>query len=333
MSGKPTVFIDGEAGTTGLQIRARLEGRDDLTLVSIAPDRRKDPEERRRLLNEVDVAVLCLPDAAAIESVSLIRNPAVKVLDASTAHRTAPDWVYGFPELLPAQRAAVAAASRVSNPGCYPTGFTALVRPLVDAGLIAADAALTVNAVSGFSGGGRQMVEDYEAASPAGREAAYPYGDYALTLEHKHLPEMAVYGGLDQSPLFVPAVGHFKCGMLVHVPLTASLLKPGTTAADVHAVLAARYAGEGFVGVAPQDGGDLLRDGKFLDPRALNGTNRIELFVFGHKSRGQILLAARLDNLGKGASGAAVQNLNLMLGLPEMAGLEAPLPLTDTIMT
>lgn len=332
MATKPTIFIDGEAGTTGLQIRARLERRDDVELVSIDPAKRKDAGERKRLLNAVDLAILCLPDDAAREAVSLIENPSVKVLDASTAHRTARGWVYGFPELTAGHRGMVAEAARVANPGCYPTGFLALVRPLVEKGVVAPGTALTVNAVSGYSGGGRGLIEAYESVSAVGGESAYPFGIYGLGFDHKHLPEMRVQAGLDSLPLFSPAVGHYKCGMLVQVPVPFGLMSKSASGLDLHRILAQHYEGERFVRVMPYQGEGALRDGKFLDPRATNGTNDMELFVFANDGQGQALLIARLDNLGKGASGAAVQNLNLMLGMAEQAGLEQRLPEEMTIM-
>lgn len=332
MATKPTIFIDGEAGTTGLQIRARLARRDDVEVVSIDPAKRKDAAERKKLLNAVDLAILCLPDAAAREAVSLVENPSVKVLDASSAHRTTQGWTYGFPELTAGQRQAVAEATRVSNPGCYPTGFLALVRPLVEDGVIAPGTSLTVNAVSGYSGGGRALVEAYESAEPVGGEAAYPFGLYGLGFDHKHLPEMRVQSGLDSLPLFSPAVGHYKCGMLVQVPLSFDRLSKSAGGLDLHRILARHYEGERFVRVMPYQGADSLRDGKFLDARGANGTNDLELFVFANDSQGQALLVARLDNLGKGASGAAVQNLNLMLGFAEEAGLEDRLPEDMTVM-
>ena len=307
----PTVFIDGEAGTTGLQIAERLEGREDLQLLRIDAERRKDVEERRRLLNRCDIAVLCLPDSAARESVSLIDNPAVRVLDASTAHRVDADWVYGFAELTPSQRSEIRRARRVSNPGCYPTGFIALVRPLVDAGLLSATQALSVNAVSGYSGGGRPLIERFEAG------LGVAHGVYGLSLAHKHLPEMKKHAALEADPLFVPSVGSFRCGMLVMVPLNKAA---GATAERVHNVWNERYSRETFVRVLPVADDSVLESG-FLAPEALNGTNLLELMVF---SRGeQTVLVARLDNLGKGASGAAVQNLNLMLGLEEGSGLKS----------
>jgi N-acetyl-gamma-glutamyl-phosphate reductase len=313
----PTVFIDGEAGTTGLQIHTRLAGRTDLTVVSIDPALRKDPMARREHLNSADLVILCLPDAAAREAVQLIQDPNVRVIDASTAHRTAQDWTYGFPELWPGQRDAIRTARRVSNPGCYPTGFLALVAPLVREGLAPADWPFTVNAVSGYSGGGRSMIAQFE--DPASPEyTTTVYRPYATGLKHKHIPEMQVHAGLAIRPLFTPAVGRYAQGMIVEVPLQLAVMPGAPRIADIHAALAAAYEGEPFIQVVSLEE---ARATETLDAEALNGTNRLRLYVFGGDDVGQARLVAVLDNLGKGASGAAVQNLNLMLGLEERTGL------------
>ena len=318
--GQPRVFIDGEAGTTGLQIYSRLAQRDDVTVVSIDPAKRKDVAERARLIDAVDIAILCLPDAAAKEVVSLVTSSTVKILDASTAHRTHPDWVYGFPELAPGQRQAIAAAYRVSNPGCYPTGFLAAIKPLVAAGLIPASFPVTVNAISGYSGGGRKLIEVYQSYGGES-EPDYPYGVYGLGFGHKHVQEMHRYSGLAHGPLFLPSVGAFEQGMLVQVPLPLWTLDSPPTGQQLWEALEHHYRKEPFIQVHALGDTEALRDRKFLDTKTANGTNQVQLFVFANDDTGEALVAARLDNLGKGASGAAVQNMNIMLGLPEHRGL------------
>jgi N-acetyl-gamma-glutamyl-phosphate reductase len=323
-----SVFIDGEAGTTGLQIRERLADRGDLKVLSIDPDRRKDPEARAELLNAADAVILCLPDDASREAVSMITSNTTRVIDASTAFRTASGWTYGFAEMDRDQRQAIRSATRVSNPGCYPTGFIGLVRPLTEAGLIPADFPLTVNAISGYSGGGKGLIAEFEAAPPpAGNNDAFRV--YGLTLAHKHLGEMQTHAGLDHPPVFAPSVGRYAQGMIVEVPLQLWALPEKPKPAELRKVLADAYRGEAFVEVASAEECAALQKARAgaagynaeLDPQALNGTNRMKLYVFGNEERGQARLMAVLDNLGKGASGAAVQNLNLMLGLPEATGL------------
>ncbi|MEM8813383.1 MAG: N-acetyl-gamma-glutamyl-phosphate reductase [Pseudomonadota bacterium] len=311
------IFIDGEAGTTGLQIRERLAGRRDLDLLSIDPSLRKDAGARRELLNAADVAILCLPDAAAREAVALIENPTTRVIDASTAHRTADGWAYGFPEMASGQDRAIARADRVANPGCYPQGFIALVRPLIEAGLVPADHPFTYNAVSGYTGGGRTMIERYEADDTT-VPAHLPYG---LTCNHKHLPEMTLYSSVTQTPVFLPAVGRYAQGLIGQVPLTLSALPSRPTLASLHACLTDRYQDADFIEVAPLEATE--RTDAFA-PDVLNGTNRMRLGVFGDADDRQAVLVAVYDNLGKGASGAAVQCLNLMLGTAADAGLDLP---------
>src|SRR5262245_41633257 len=306
----PVIFIDGEAGTTGLEIRRRVADVAGIEVKSIAPNERKDPGARARLMREVDLVVLCLPDEAAREAAALIDAMGAagpKVIDASTAHRVAPGWVYGFPEMDPSQTAAVRQGRRVSNPGCYPTAAIALIRPLVEAGLLPADYPVTINAVSGYSGGGRSMIEAYQG----GRAPVFEL--YGLAFEHKHLPELQQYAKLTRRPIFIPSVGNYRQGMLVSVPLHLDTLPGKPTARDLEAALVKHYAGAKLVKVLPP-GKPAAKD-KRLEPEALNGTDLLELRVYASDRHPHALLLARLDNLGKGASGAAVQSIGLMLGI------------------
>ncbi len=312
------VFIDGEAGTTGLQIRERLMGRGEFKLLHLADHERKDETRRAAMLNAADVVILCLPDEAARQAVAMIHNPAVKVIDASTAHRVSDGWVYGFPEYACGQSATIAGALRVTNPGCYAVSAVAMIHPLVAAGLLPAHWPLTINAVSGYSGGGKTLIASFEGdtASDPADVVFYAYG---LDLAHKHVPEIERRGGLDRRPLFVPSVGRYRQGMIVQIPLQLSDLPGAPNPAAIHGALAAHYAGQRFVQVAdPAESAAVAR----LDPESLNGTNELRLHVFGNREHGQAVVAGVLDNLGKGASGQAVQNLNLMCGLDEAAGLD-----------
>lgn len=314
------IFVDGHVGTTGLRIRDWLAGRDEIEVVSLDEARRKDPEARRAALAEADVAVLCLPDDAAREAVALVGEGRTRVLDTSTAHRTAEGWTYGLPELSREQRASIASARHVSNPGCYPTAIILGLRPLIEEGLVPAGAPITVHALSGYSGGGRAMIEQWQ--DPASGRVGLPFeAPYALDRRHKHVPEMLRYSGLRRPPQFVPSVGPFPCGMRVEVPLHADLLTRGATPKRIAEALAERYRDERFVRVEPFAEGFSADDFRF-DPRRCNDTNRLELAVLPHPD-GHVLLIGVLDNLGKGAAGAAIQNLNLMLGLDEGAGLAA----------
>lgn len=314
------IFIDGQAGTTGLRIHAYLKDRDDLELLEIPDSDRKNEQAKRDLIDTADLVILCLPDDAARDTVALAANGPARLLDASTAHRVNPDWVYGLPELCPGQRDAIANARLVSNPGCYPTGFLLAVRPLLDSGLIRKDAPLTISALSGYSGGGRKMIERYEARAAEQPDNLWYFRPYGLKLSHKHVPEMTLYAGLDKAPFFLPSVGHFAQGMLVNVPLFREFLAPDTDIDRIVETLTERYADEPCVEVHEANSDNELDEG-FLDPQANNGTNHVDIFIYGHED--QVLLVSRLDNLGKGASGAAVQNLNLMLGTEELLGLRA----------
>ena len=308
MTNPPLVFIDGDQGTTGLQIHDRLRGRTDLQLLTLPEADRKNPSRRAEAINGCDIAILCLPDAPAREAAASIVNPAVRVIDASSAHRTDPSWVYGFPEMDAEQAARIASAHRVSNPGCYPTGAVALLRPLVQAGWVPADHPITIHAVSGYSGGGRARVEEHEGPGAASAPVFQVYG---LGLEHKHTPEIARHAGLAQRPFFLPAYGSFRQGIVLTIPLHLRQLPAGATGETLHACLAQHFAGAAHVEVM-----DLAQahEIQHLDPQAVNGTNQLRLGVFSNERHGQVLLAAVFDNLGKGASGAAVQNLDLMLG-------------------
>jgi N-acetyl-gamma-glutamyl-phosphate reductase len=314
-----TVFIDGEEGTTGLQIRDRLEGRAELELVHLPEARRKDPAARREALNDAELAILCLPDDAAREAVAMIDNSTTRIIDASTAHRVSEGWVYGFPEMTPDQKSRIEAAKRVTNPGCYPTGAIALIRPLVDASIIPPDYPVQVNAVSGYSGGGKSLIARMEGAGSPDPVAS-SFFVYGLGLAHKHVPEMQQNTGLAHPPLFAPSVGRFRQGMIVQVPLQLWALPGKPTVARIRQILQDYYKSCHFVTVADQAETEVRAS--LLDPEELNDTNHLRLFVFGNEDARHLILAAQLDNLGKGAAGQTVQNLNLMLGLAETAGLE-----------
>jgi N-acetyl-gamma-glutamyl-phosphate reductase len=308
-------FVDGQEGTTGLRIHEYLAQRDDIEVLRIDADKRKDATERARLLNAADVAFLCLPDVAAREAAALVTNPKTCLIDASTAHRTAPGWAFGLPELAPTQRAALRATKRIANPGCHASAFILLLRPLVDAGLVPAGLPVTATSITGYSGGGKKMIEQYEVGGDSKLDSPRPY---ALGLGHKHVPEMAAHTGLRVAPIFMPIVGKFYKGLSVSVPLHLSDLKVGVTPESVHAAFETRYAGERFVRVMPLRDPASLADG-FFDVQACNDTNRVDLFVFANER--QVILMARLDNLGKGASGAAVQSMNVHFGIDEGKGL------------
>ena len=308
-------FVDGQEGTTGLRIHEYLAQRPDIEVLRIDADKRKDAVERARLLNAADVAFLCLPDVAAREAAALVTNPKTCLIDASTAHRTAPGWVFGLPELAPGQRDLLRQTKRISNPGCHASAFIVLLRPLVDVGLVPADLSITASSITGYSGGGKKMIEQYEAGGDARLDAPRPYG---LTLSHKHVPEMMTHSRLSVPPVFMPIVGQFYKGLSVSVPLHLSQLKAGTTPETLHAALRHRYEGERFMRVLPLRDPAALAEGYF-DVQAANDTNRVDIFVFANDT--QAILMARLDNLGKGASGAAVQSMNVHLGLDEALGL------------
>ena len=314
------VFIDGQSGTTGLQIQDRLSSRDDIELLEIDVAKRKDPAVKRAILNEADVTILCLPDDAALETVALAADSHTRILDASTAHRVAKDWVYGLAELVPGQREKITEARFVSNPGCYPTGFLLAIQPLVGAGIIKSAAQLSINAVSGYSGGGKNMIEAYEARGLEGEP--WWVRPYALSFSHKHVPEMKHFANLNLAPLFTPSVGHYKQGMLVSVPLAGSHLTAGQKAEDLFEVLSAYYENEACITVHPPNSQDDIEDG-FLNPQINNNTNRNDIYIFGNDEHSQVI--SILDNLGKGAAGAAVQNLNLMLGVEELSSLSTTL--------
>ncbi|WP_110948460.1 N-acetyl-gamma-glutamyl-phosphate reductase [Pseudomonas bohemica] len=301
----PVVFIDGDQGTTGLQIHQRLQGRADLKLVTLPADRRKNPQSRMAAINACDIAILCLPDDAARAAVASIENPAVRVIDASSAHRTDPEWVYGFAQISAAQQKAIATAKRVSNPGCYPTGAVGLLRPLLDAGLVPRDYPVSINAVSGYSGKGRAGVDEFEGPDAA---QATPFLIYGLGLAHKHVPEIQQFSGLFERPVFIPAYGSFRQGIVLTIALQLRLLSSGLTGGRLHACLEQHYAGSDFVEVMSMDQSRALSG---LDPRTLNGTDKLRLMVF--ENAAHVMLAAVFDNLGKGAAGAAVQNLDLMI--------------------
>jgi N-acetyl-gamma-glutamyl-phosphate reductase len=319
-----TIFIDGREGTTGLQLHQRVATRVDLRLIEVPADLRKDPGARHEAMAKADVTVLCLPDDAARDAVRLASDLRTRLLDASVAHRTADGWVYGMPELASTQRDAIRSATRVANPGCHATGFILPVRPLVDAGIVPADYPITAQALSGYSGGGKKLIQAFEQHDFSDPSPDWSVRPYALALEHKHVAEMQRYARLSARPLFSPVVAAHYQGEIVTIPLHVRLLARQVSVKDVHDVLSARYAGEPFVTVLPLGGDGAVEDG-YLSPTACNGTNRVELLVTGNAE--QILVTARLDNLGKGASGAALQNLNLMLGLDERLGLTESLAL------
>ncbi len=313
---KHAVFVDGQEGTTGLRIHEYLTQRDDVEVLSIDPSRRKDPAERARLLNSADVAFLCLPDDAAREAASMVTNPRTCLIDASTAHRVAPGWVFGLPELAPDQRERIRTSKRIANPGCHASAFILLLRPLVDAGIVPATLPVSATSITGYSGGGKKMIDQYERGDDPALAAPRPYG---LALKHKHIPEMQSHTGLQSRPMFMPVVGSFYKGLAVTVPLSFTQLAADSNGEAIQRVLAQRYAGERFIRVMPLSDPASFENGGYFDVMGANDTNRVDIFVFA--GDGQALLIARLDNLGKGASGAAVQSMNVHLGLDEALGL------------